>query len=276
MEKLNEKAEACDICNEDLGRLFLLCKTCNKYLCYDCYHDHPIEHDPLPCKTLNGNKYIVMEPGEAGYGPRIEDTWPSLPIKTFFSSYHPKCQHAIDYFKEKNMVFFCHECHKWLCLDCLDDHLEHGVMLQLGYNNGNDLRQIDPNLYGSEYNLELSSNAYVKKDKIKVELEIKNDNNAPLYDLQILSTYEGYYNDEDDLFIETISNKSYYCHKLVEIEFLPPNFTTNDLSYEVQIIDHPSSIDFPQIMTIIRFKDSLLGNGRAISTTSVKNNDVDL
>lgn len=265
MEKLNEKAEACDVCNEDLGRLFLLCKTCNKYLCYDCYYDHPIEHDPLPCKTLNRNKYVVMEPGEAGYGPKIEDTWPSLEIDAFFSSYHPKCQHAIDYFKEKNIIFFCHDCHEWVCFDCLDDHLDHGLMLNVGFDNGKQLRQIDPNLYDSEYKILISSKiSKIDDQKIKVKLDINNPNDVPLYDLRLMCTWNGL-NSSNAMDFETIENEDYNCIEITKLEVLPAHFNIKPI-YDLDISNLGNS-DF--VINIIRFKDPLLGNGVGLTKSSI-------
>ena len=166
MEKIFKRPLVCDECNENLGNLFLFCRSCNKFICFNCFSHHKIEHNYLPCISLDETKAKVLDVGFACYGPPMENRWPSHDIEVFNSSYHPKCEHAIDYFKKNNITFFCKKCNKWLCLECIDNHLDHGLMLHVGFNNGKTLRQIDPKLYKIENQISLSVNATTTEENI--------------------------------------------------------------------------------------------------------------
>jgi hypothetical protein len=63
-----------------------------------------MNHDYLPCKTLDGKKAVVINVGMGGYGPPMKE-WPSLNIDTFFSEHNSRCAHAEDYFNKNNIVF---------------------------------------------------------------------------------------------------------------------------------------------------------------------------
>lgn len=225
-----------------------------------------MEHDYLPCRTLDEeNKASVLDVGHAGYGPDMGDQWPSIDIDTFNSSYHPKCAHAIDYFEKNNITFFCHECKKWLCLECLNDHLAHGLMLHVGFNNANELREIDPNLYNSENQLLLVTKAFeTDNNKIKVEFEITNPNNVSLYDLRLMCTWDGL---EERDNVEKIDNKYFLCKTLTELEVIPPEKTMKGF-YE---IPDGVNLHLSSIITLVRFKDVFLGKGRVLKESLINN-----
>jgi hypothetical protein len=273
MEKIFEKPILCAECNEELDQFFLFCRSCNTYICYYCFSNHRIDHNYLPCITLENNKAKVLDVGLAGYGPPMEDIWPSLGIDSFISSHHAKCSHAVDYFEKNNITFFCHECRKWYCLDCIDNHSNHGLMLHVGFNNGTELRQIDPNLYKSEHQLVLSCQAFeTDEENIKVELEIKNYNSLPIYDLQIMYTFYGL---DDDIWdgnnLEMMDNETFLCNNITELEIYPPN-ESNKASYELSVSNRPD-LNLSSITTIIRYKDVFLGKGIVLKKSIIEKND---
>jgi len=266
LEKIFRKPQVCDECNKELDRLFLYCRSCNKYICYDCFSSHKMEHNYMPCKSLDENRAVVMDVGFAPYGPDMGDLWPSLGIESFFSQYKPKCLHAIDYFEKNNIIFSCNDCNEWLCLDCLKSHLDHGLTLHVGFNKGNELRQIDPNLYLSEKELLLSVNAYkIDNKNINVDIEINNQNSVPLYDLKIMHTWRGL-NEGNNL--ETINKEDFICPTVIDLPGIPPN----------EIIKIPYGINFSNginqdlssIISIIRFKDVFLGRGRVFAESDIQ------
>ncbi|WP_321421299.1 B-box zinc finger protein [uncultured Methanobacterium sp.] len=266
MEKIFNKPKTCDECNEDLKRLFLYCTNCNKYICYDCFSNHQIDHDYIPCKTLDGNKGEVLDIGSAGYGIPIGDLWPSHEIDAFLSSHHPKCPHAIEYFEKNNITFYCHECKKWLCLNCLDNHLDHGLMLHVGFNDGKELRQIDPNLYKSKNQLSLSVNVYkIDDENLKVEVEINNPNSVPLYDLKIMHTWRGL--GEGDNY-ETIKGDDFVCPTVIDLPAIPPNEII-EIPYEINFSNGIDS-HLSSIISIIRFKDVFLGRGMVFAESEIQ------
>ncbi len=269
MDKIFDKPDVCAECNEELGRLFLFCRSCNKCICYNCFANHKMEHNYLPCKTLENNKAIAMDLGSGGYGPNMGNLWPSID-NDLISSHETKCPHAINYFEKNNSIFYCHDCREWLCLDCLDKHLDHVSMLHVGFNNGKRLRQIDPNLYDSNKELLLSTNAFKTEDgNIKLELEINNDNNVPLYDLRVMYTWKGL---DYPIFtgnaLETIDNEEYLCNSIDQIEMISPKETIK-IDYEFFISEFLNQ-DLSSIITMVRFKDVFLGNGIAIEKSAVK------
>jgi len=270
VEKIFDKPEICADCNEDLEQLFLFCRSCDEYICYNCLPNH-MDHDYLPCTTIEDNKTKALNVGVGGYGPPM-DIWPAIGIDSFTSNYNSKCAHAENYFEKNNITFNCKNCEKWVCLECSKDHLDHGLMLHVGFNNGKELRQIDPNLYNSENQLLLSAKANKIDDKhINVELEVNNSNDVPLYDLRIMYTWNGLDHDNwDNTNLETIDNQNYFCNEIFKLEIIPPNETIK-MGYELTFSDIPDN-NLSPIITIIRSRDVFLGNGVVIKKSKFRTN----
>ena len=142
VEKIFKKPEMCNDCGQDLGQLFLYCRSCYEFICYSCLPNHN-KHNYLPCTTIQDHKAKALDVGVGGYGPPMVDKWPAVGIDSFTSDYNSKCHHATDYLEKNNITFNCKNCKKWVCLECSKDHLDHDLMLYVGFNNGKELRQID-------------------------------------------------------------------------------------------------------------------------------------
>lgn len=262
MEKEFKKPRICEECDEELEQFFLFCRNCNKYICYDCFSNHEMKHDYLPCETLDNGNAIVIDVGDGGgYGPSMGNIWPITTFDSFISDYYSRCPHATEYFKKNNITFLCHKCEKWICLDCLSEHSNHDLMLNVGFNNGKDLRQIDPNLYDSNKDLLLDANVFkTTGGDIKLELDIINDNTELLYDLRVMYTFKGL---DHTLWCgnagETIDNEDYLCNNITYVEMISPNESMK-IKHEFFVSEF-LNYDLSTIITIVRYKDVYLGNG---------------
>jgi hypothetical protein len=134
-------------------------------------------------------------------------------------------------------------------------------MAHIGFDDGKRLRQIDPRLYPSDRQLSVSINA-IKTDNgnIKVELELNNDNNVPLYDLTLICTWDGLYDEIwDETNLETINGKVFACNTVKKFEKILP-YNTIQMNYELDV-SNVLNLDLSSIITIVRFRDVLEGNG---------------
>lgn len=298
MERSFEKPKACDECNKKLNLFFLFCRTCNRYICYECFKNHNIEHEYIPCKSIDANNAVAIDVGSGAYGAPSGDEWPAIDIDDFESNHYDKCEHAEDYLKKNNIIFstFSSLSGKWICLNCLENHLDDNPMLHVGFDNGKKLRQIDPNLYSSDkkpvLNLKTSKN---DKNTIKIELDIFNNNEVSLLDLDIVFSWD---NLDESFKITKSQNKdliTYFVEKKEDSEDLIDDiFCYNTINNEEHIFFHGDMIDLIKasesikkkyeikfsdginsnlstLIIFIYFKDAFLGQNRCFKKSKVIN-----
>lgn len=231
MVKKFKTPEKCEECGAEIEEYFGLCRKCNLFFCYDCLKKHNM-HDPVPCESLENNEAIIIELGEGGgYGPRSEG-WVLLDLATFYSEYIKKCEHAKEYFQTNKHIFICHDCHQYVCLDCLDNHKGHSRMLEV-VTDDMKLRQIDPNLY--EANIELKPEVKIIEkseiNKFVVSVKLINENEKSVHDITV-----SYLNSLDGS-TDTYSN---LIHRIEELE--PHN--SYNFSYTITLpkeVIHPNN-----------------------------------
>ena len=81
-------------------------------------------------------------------------------------------------------------------------------------------------------------------------------------------TWKGLSQDNwENEYLETIDNEVYYCNKVTEFEIIPPN-ETMQMGYNLTFSNIPD-YNLSSIITIIRFKDVLLGNGVVIKKSKL-------
>lgn len=234
MVKNFEMPKKCDDCSEELEELFCKCRTCDTYFCYNCLKKH-FKHDFLECECIGNNEAAAVNLGfGGGYGFREGDEWAIIGTDAFYSNYHDKCDHAIDYFEKEEHIFFCNDCKIWLCKNCLNEHKGHHHMVNVQINDL-ELRQIDPNLY--EANINLNINLQINKDSKNIILlsgELNNENQESIYDITA-SIIEYYTYEQYNTFL---TKKELKPGKSINIEMLIINRNIKDGQILLRIIYH--------------------------------------
>jgi hypothetical protein len=242
MVKKFKMPENCDECSKELEEYFCKCKTCEIYLCYDCLKNHS-KHKVLQCENICDGWAAPIELGDGGgYGPGL-DQWVLFELNEFYSNnYLTKCEHSIEYLENNKHIFICHDCRHYICLDCLKEHENHSRMLKVVVD-GNMLRELDPNLYKSD--IDLNTNLKIIENPNKILLlngELDNENKESIYDIKvsIIEYFDKYGSDDkyeqDNMILEMDEMKSSNSDKF-ECTIIPKNINNDQISVRITYKD---------------------------------------
>lgn len=224
--------DKCEECEDYLEKYFGYCRKCNLYFCHDCSTKH-YTHEMLACKKLGNNEGTVMELGNnGGYGPKIEE-WVLFELDNFYTNtFFTKCEHATAYLENKEHIFLCHDCREYICLDCLEKHENHPIMLKVVVND-DMLRELDPNLYEPNIKLEIDFNLKKYKQDIIFSAELKNDNKCVIYNIETGLIYLDNYQKElkTKMIDELKSDDSFLFKSIIPNEILDKEAVCFEVRY---------------------------------------------